>query len=77
MEDKKNKKKKTLTISSSVSKKINITSLDRGSKKSFSIEKKKPFKGSAGKPKTNHNFGLTKKLIFLLWIIKKEKNLFQ
>ena len=61
MEDKKNKKKKTLTISSSVSKKINITSLDRGSKKSFSIEKKKPFKGSAGKPKTNHNFGLPKK----------------
>ena len=35
MEDKKNKKKKTLTIYSSVSKKINITSLDRGGKKTF------------------------------------------
>ncbi len=61
MEDKKNKKKKTLTISSSVSKKINIPSLDRGNKRSFSIEKKKTFKGSPGKPKTNHNFGLPHK----------------
>ena len=39
MVDQKNKKK-TLTISTGVSKKIDISSLSRDGKKSFSIEKK-------------------------------------
>ena len=42
MDDKKNKKK-TLTISTNFSKKIDISSLGKGSKKSFSISKKKFF----------------------------------
>ena len=37
-------KKKTLTISSSLKKKIDTSSISSSSKKSFSIEKKKPFK---------------------------------
>ena len=54
MVDQKNKKK-TLTISTGVSKKIDISSLSRDGKKTFSIEKKTPFrpsknsKSSAGK----------------------------
>ncbi|MFL2890113.1 MAG: translation initiation factor IF-2 [Pelagibacteraceae bacterium] len=42
--DEKKSKKKTLTISSSVSKKIDISSLKKSGKKAFSIEKKKPFR---------------------------------
>ena len=44
MEDK--NKKKTLTISTNIKKKINVGSLKSGGKKSFSISKKKNFKGS-------------------------------
>ena len=53
MEDKKNKKK-TLTISKSFSKKVNPSSFSQQGKKSFSIEKKKPFKSKDPK-KINHN----------------------
>ena len=45
MEDQKNKKK-TLTISTNVSKKIDISSISRDGKKTFSIEKKTPFRSS-------------------------------
>ena len=45
MKDQKNKKK-TLTISTGVSKKIDISSLSRDGKKTFSIEKKTPFKSA-------------------------------
>ena len=45
MVDQKNKKK-TLTISTGVSKKIDISSLSRDGKKSFSIEKKTSFRSS-------------------------------
>ena len=37
-------KKKTLTISTTLTKKIDISSLNKAGKKSFSVEKKKPFK---------------------------------
>ena len=43
MDDKKNKKK-TLTISTNLTKKIDISSLSRDGKKSFSIDKKKSFR---------------------------------
>ena len=43
MDDKK-EKKKTLTISTTLTKKIDISSLAKDGKKSFSVEKKKPFK---------------------------------
>ncbi len=47
----KDKKKKTLTISSSLKKKIDTASITRDGKKSFSVEKKKQFKPkSFGKP---------------------------
>jgi|TARA_B100001758_G_scaffold243379_1_gene253052 translation initiation factor IF-2 len=55
MDDKKNKKK-TLTISKNFSKKVNPAKLPQQGKKSFSIEKKKPFKSKDGKkfsPNTN------------------------
>ena len=37
-------KKKTLTISSDLKKKIDTTSISTAGKKSFSVEKKKPFR---------------------------------
>jgi translation initiation factor IF-2 len=55
MVDEKNKKK-TLTISTNLTKKIDISSLSSDGKKSFAIEKKKPFR-SARINKTNTNTG--------------------
>ena len=52
MEDEKNKKK-TLTISSNISKKIDISSLSSDGKKTFSIEKKSPFKSSRDNKSTS------------------------
>ena len=51
------KKKKTLTISSSLKKKIDTTSIQTSGKKSYSVDKKKPFKGSkqAGRQNFPHN----------------------
>ncbi len=46
-------KKRTLTISSSLKKKIDTSSITSPKKKSFSVDKKKPFKYS----KTSNNFG--------------------
>ena len=40
----KDKKKKTLTISSNLKKKIDTSSLSSVGKKSYSIDKKKPFR---------------------------------
>ena len=54
-------KKKTLTISSDLKKKIDTTSISTSGKKSFSVEKKKPFKPNKSSnkqfvaPKTNIN----------------------
>ncbi len=58
MEDK--NKKKTLTISSNISKKIDLSSIGKGGKKSFSIEKKKHFKGTKDK-KNNTKMNVHKK----------------
>ncbi len=46
-------KKKTLTISSSLKKKIDTSSISSSGKKSFSIEKKKPFKANKSFNRTN------------------------
>ena len=59
MEDQK-KKKKTLTISTNTSKKIDLSSLSRDGKKTFSIEKKTPFKSSRDS-KSNIKPGVFKK----------------
>jgi len=45
MEDEKNKKK-TLTLSTNVTKKIDLSSLASDGKKTFSIEKKAPFRST-------------------------------
>ena len=50
-------KKKTLTISSNLKKKIDTTQVSTGTKKSFSVKKREPFKGnkSTHKPHTSSN----------------------
>ena len=55
MDDK--NKKKTLTISTNITKKINLSALEKSGKKSFSIEKKKPFKGTRDHNKQAQNTG--------------------
>ena len=55
MDDKKDKKK-TLTISTSVPKKINLSSLGSGGKKSFSIDKKKPFRAQRDSNSSSSTF---------------------
>jgi len=54
MEDKKDKKK-TLTISSTLTRKIDTSFLGKDRKKTFSIEKKKPFKGTKSTNRPNQN----------------------
>ena len=60
-------KKKTLTISTSLKKKIDTSNISSGSKKSFSVEKKKPFKSykssqrSTMQPNTSINQDFKKK----------------
>ena len=53
--DKTKDKKKTLTISKTLTKKIDISSLSKDGKKSFSIEKKKPFRTSKEFSKNTQN----------------------
>ena len=60
-------KKKTLTISSGLKKKIDTTSISTSGKKSFPVEKKKPyrtnksFNKSSTAPNTNFNSDFKKK----------------
>ncbi len=57
-------KKKTLTITSDLKKKIDTTSITSTSKKSFSVEKKKPFRNNKifnKSPSTNENNSLSDK----------------
>ena len=53
-------KKKTLTISSNLKKKIDLSSISSSGKKSFSVEKKRPYKPgkpfNKSKPELNSNF---------------------
>jgi len=60
MEDPKNKKK-TLTISTNTSKKIDLSSLSSDGKKTFSIEKKTPFRSSR-ENKLNTKSAISKKI---------------
>ena len=50
-------KKKTLTISSDLKKKIDTSSISTDGKKSFSVEKRKPFKGNKNISKTTQSRG--------------------
>ena len=59
MDDQKNKKK-TLTISTGISKKIDLSSLSSDGKKTFSIEKKTPFKSSRDNKPSNTTGGFKK-----------------
>tara|TARA_B100001564_G_scaffold309571_1_gene280706 strand:- start:875 stop:3070 length:2196 start_codon:yes stop_codon:yes gene_type:complete len=60
MQDKKDKKK-TLTISKSLTKKIDISNINKSGKKSFSIEKKSTFKSTKGFNKNNLNTSFHKR----------------
>ena len=59
--DEKKDKKKTLTISTTLTKKIDISSLAKDGKKSFSIEKKKPFRSTKDTNKSKSNFNPSKR----------------
>ena len=61
-------KKKTLTISSNLKKKIDTSSISSSGKKSFSVEKKKPFRPNKSfnkqpQPKINNNPDNKKKIL--------------
>ena len=53
-------KKKTLTISSDLKKKIDTSSISTGGKKSFSVKKKEPFRSNKGAGKSNSNLNQVK-----------------
>ena len=53
-------KKKTLTISSNLKKKIDTKSISSDGKKSYFVEKKKPYKGNKGTFKQNQTVNNTK-----------------
>ena len=53
-------KKKTLTISSNLKKKIDTSNIQSSNKKSFSVEKKKPFRNN----KTQNKFGSSPSINF-------------
>ena len=61
MDEKKNKKK-TLTISTTLTKKIDISSLAKDGKKAFSIEKKKQFKNPKDIGKAKSSFSPSKRI---------------
>jgi translation initiation factor IF-2 len=56
----KDNKKKTLTISSNLKKKIDTTSISTDGKKSFAVKKKEPFRGTKNANKINQNYNTTK-----------------
>ena len=60
-------KKKTLTISSDLKKKIDTTSISSSGKKSFSVEKRKPFKPNKSFNRTSStpNINIDQKKKFL------------
>ena len=56
----KDNKKKTLTISSDLKKKIDTTSINTDGKKSFAVKKKEPFRASKTNNRTSQNLNSTK-----------------
>ena len=64
----KKEKKKTLTISTNLTKKIDTSSISSNNKKSFSVEKKKPFRSN----KFNNKVGLNQNSTFNPESKKKE-----
>ena len=57
----KDDKKKTLTISSNLKKKIDTTSIATSGKKSFDVKKKEPFRGNKNINKTSPSYNSPKK----------------
>jgi len=56
----KDNKKKTLTISSDLKKKIDTSSISTDGKKSFAVKKKEPFRGNKGVNRSNQNLNQAK-----------------
>ncbi len=70
-------KKKTLTISSNLKKKIDTTSISTSGKKSFSVEKKKPFRpnksfGKTSSPPSNNTNNEVKKKNFVRKFVEQQ-----
>ena len=59
----KDNKKKTLTISSDLKKKIDTTAISTDGKKSFAVKKKEPFRGNKNTNRPNQNYNSTKSQI--------------
>ena len=59
-------KKKTLTISSGLKKKIDTSSISTDGKKSFSVKKKEPFRGNKNSNRSNQTLNQTN--ISISWI---------
>ena len=57
----KDDKKKTLTISSNLKKKIDTTSIATSGKKSFDVKKKEPFRGNKNTNKLSPSYNSPKK----------------
>ena len=58
----KDNKKKTLTISSDLKKKIDTTSISTDGKKSFAVKKKEPFRGNRSSSRPNQPIKTSKNL---------------
>ena len=56
----KDNKKKTLTISSDLKKKIDTSSISTDGKKSFAVKKKEPFRGNKNNNRPSQNFNPSK-----------------
>ena len=56
----KDNKKKTLTISTDLKKKIDTTSISTDGKKSFAVKKKEPFRGNKNTNRASQNYNTTK-----------------
>ena len=56
----KDNKKKTLTITSDLKKKIDTSAINTGGKKSFSVKKKEPFRGNKGINRPNQSLNQSK-----------------
>ena len=56
----KDSKKKTLTISSDLKKKIDTSQINTAGKKSFSVKKKEPFRGNKNTSRVNQNYNTVK-----------------
>ena len=71
----KDNKKKTLTITSNLKRKIDTSAINTGGKKSFAVEKKKTFKESKASVKNNQTHFWNKQAPDKLYLLQLENRL--